>query len=226
MATKKSAKKSAAGKKAARGKESSPPSKTADAAKQAELDMKVDLTAASTAPGQSVDQHPRPVSTPLVLSPLPIPPILVDECNAGVFSCQRSNIATTGSNNDETDFPDHIGNFHKGLPHNSLGEVAPAAYQTLLNATTTPIPVEFPLIRTTVGPNCGRKLTNPQSGLAKDREGPDPANMKLRSAPKVNSKEAAAEAVELYWMSLLRDVPSRSTRITIWSRPRRSSCRG
>ena len=31
--------------------------------------------------------------------------------------------------------------------------------------------------------------------------------MRMRSAPKVNSKEEAAEAVELYWMALLRDVP-------------------
>lgn len=209
MATKKGAKKSTTNKKTSRGRESSPSARLADtgAAEHAELDMKVDVTAASTAPGQSVDQHPRPVSTPLVFPPLPIPPILIDECRAGVFSCQRSAIATTGSNNDETDFPDRIGNFHKGLPHNALGEVLPAAYQTLLNATTTPTPAEFPLIRTTVGPNCGRKLTNPQSGLAKDREGPDPANMKMRSAPKVNSKEEAAEAVELYWMALLRDVP-------------------
>ena len=209
MATKKGAKKGAASKKSTRGKEASPadqPSSTGVAV-QPDLDMKIDLMATATASGQSVDQHPRPVSTPLIFPPLPLPPILLDECGAGTFTCQRSNISTTGSNNDETDFPNRIGNYHKGLPHNGLGEVMPLAYQSLLNATTTPTPAEFPLIRTTIGANCGRKLTNPQSGLATDLEGPNPSNMRMRSAPKVNSTETAAEAVELYWMALLRDVP-------------------
>ena len=209
MATKKSSKKSAAG-----VRKQSAPGKEASAAKpdvatttgQPDLDMKIDLTKMATAPGQTVDQHPRPIS-PSLIFPLPFPALLLDECGAGAFNCPRSNITTTGSNNDETDFPNRIGNYHKGLPHDGLGEVIPAAYQTLLNATTTPTPAEFPLIRTTIGANCGRKLTNPQSGLATDLEGPVTSNMRMRSAPKVNSKEAAAEAVELYWMALLRDVP-------------------
>lgn len=209
MATKKGSKKAAAGasKQTARGKAATAAKPDLiDAKGQPDLDMKVDLMATATASGQTVDQHPRPVSTPLIF-PLPLPPILLDECGAGAFTCRRSSISTTGSNNDETDFPNRIGNYHKGLPHNGLGEVIPAAYQTLLNATTTPTPAEFPLIRTTIGANCGRKLTNPQSGLATDLEGPNPNNMRMRSAPKVNSKETAAEAVELYWMALLRDVP-------------------
>jgi hypothetical protein len=173
---------------------------------QLDLDRKIDLTEMTTASGQTVDQHPRPISPSLIFPP-PLPPIPLDECGAGTFSCQRSSIATTGSNNDETDFPNRIGNYHKGLPHDLLGEVIPAAYQTLLDATVTPTPGEFPFIRTTIGANCGRKLTNPQAGLATDREGPITSNMKMRSAPKLNSREEAAEAVELYWMALLRDVP-------------------
>ena len=208
MATKKGAKKGAASKKSTRDRELSPAARPGPTgADQPDLDMKIDLMEMPTAPGQTVDQHPRPVIPPLMFPPLPFPPIPRDECGAGTFSCQRSSISTTGSNNDETDFPNRIGNYHKGLPHNGLGEVIPAAYTTLLNATTTPTPAEFPLIRTTIGANCGRKLTNPQSGLATDLEGPNPSNMRMRSAPKVNSTEAAAEAVELYWMALLRDVP-------------------
>lgn len=208
MATKKGSKKGSASKKSTGSKKASPAAQTGStgAAGQPALDMNVDLTQMATAPGQTVDQHPRPIS-PSLIFPLPLPLILLDECGAGTFSCQRSSISTTGSNNDETDFPNRIGNYHKGLPHDGLGEVVPAAYQTLLDATLTPTPGEFPAIRTTIGDNCGRKLTNPQSGLATDREGPTPSNMKMRSAPKVNSREEAAEAVELYWMALLRDVP-------------------
>src|SRR5215210_2133792 len=111
MATKKGTKKAAASKKSSRGRESSPTAKpdSISAAEHTELNMKVDLMATTTASGQSVDQHPRPVSTPLIFPPLPLPPILLDECRAGFFSCQRSSIATTGGNNDETDFPDRIG---------------------------------------------------------------------------------------------------------------------
>jgi membrane-associated phospholipid phosphatase len=52
----------------------------------------------------------------------------------------------------------------------------------------------------------GRKYTNPQAGLSTDQEGPDPDKMRMLQAPKVDSLETAAEAVELYWMALLRDV--------------------
>jgi hypothetical protein len=52
----------------------------------------------------------------------------------------------------------------------------------------------------------GRKLTNPQAGLATDPEGPDPKDLKILAAPSLDSAEEAAEGVELYWMALLRDV--------------------
>lgn len=145
MATKKGhPKKSAPGKKSTRSRKVVPPAQrdSTGAAGHPEL-ANVDLMAMATAPGQSVDQHPRPVSTPLVIPPPLLPPILLDECGAGIFTCQRSSISTTGSNNDETDFPDRVGNYHKGLPHNGLGEVVQTAYQTLLAATVTPTPGEF-----------------------------------------------------------------------------------
>lgn len=181
------------------------------------------------ATSSGLDQHPRSVQQPSVTSAATaageavsqdVQPSqaargrlgraqMIDECGAGAFDCAGSLIATTGSNNDETDFPNKIGNYHKGLPHNAFGEVAAAAYQTLLDATgvgSSPPAAAFPDIQTTQGPNCGRKLTNPQSGLSKNCDLPQPKRFRMRSAPKVNSAEAAAEAVELYWMALLRDV--------------------
>jgi hypothetical protein len=51
------------------------------------------------------------------------------------------------------------------------------------------------------------KLTNPQAGLAFDLEGPDAQAVTQPPAPRFDSKQAAAEMRELYWMALARDVP-------------------
>ena len=42
------------------------------------------------------------------------------------------------TNGDEQNYPNFIGNFSKGLPHNKIGEVSliPPAYQALLNAVS------------------------------------------------------------------------------------------
>lgn len=52
-----------------------------------------------------------------------------------------------------------------------------------------------------------RKLTNPQSGLAFDMEGPDAHALVQPPAPAFASRELVAEIAENYWMALLRDVP-------------------
>lgn len=152
-----------------------------------------------------LDRHPRPafqvaaVAPPLARARAAAP----ERPGLGQPACTRSSISTTGSNGDERDFPTFIGNFHKGLPHDQFGEVDPAAYKSLLKALNQPTQANFAAIQL----GLGRKLTNPQSGLSTDQEGPDPKNLKMRSAPKLNSAEEAAEAVEDYWMALLRDVP-------------------
>jgi hypothetical protein len=38
------------------------------------------------------------------------------------------------ANGDEQKYPNFIGSYHKGLPHNGIGEVVPSAYQAFLNA--------------------------------------------------------------------------------------------
>ena len=52
-----------------------------------------------------------------------------------------------------------------------------------------------------------RRLVNPQSGLAYDLEGIDSHQLGANPAPAFASADEAAEEVELYWMSLARDVP-------------------
>lgn len=107
------------------------------------------------------------------------------------------------NNGDELLYPNKIGNFSKGLPHDANGEVNLAAYNALLNALNTKNPADFEQI-----PMGGtRKLTNPQSGLAYDMEGADCQSKLQQPAPAFASREIAAEIAENYWMAILRDVP-------------------
>lgn len=105
-------------------------------------------------------------------------------------------------NGDDELYLNKLASHTKALPHNHLGEVLPAAYATLVKARTTREPADWELI--TLG--LGRKLTSPQAGLAMDLEGPDSHHLALPPAPRFESAENAAEAVELYWMALARDI--------------------
>jgi hypothetical protein len=105
------------------------------------------------------------------------------------------------NNGEEGDYP-FVANYSKGLPHDDVGEVEPAAYNALLRAITTQRAEDFERI-----PVMERKLVNPQSGLAFDLEGPDPQALAQPPAPRIDSARNSAEMVELYWMGLLRDVP-------------------
>ncbi len=106
------------------------------------------------------------------------------------------------TNGDEARYPTRIGSFSKGLPHNSLGEVDPAAYQSLLDALSSGDPAQFEQI--TMGGSA--PLINPQSGLAFDMEGLDSHQLALGPPPALASAQRAGEAVEVYWMAVMRDV--------------------
>jgi hypothetical protein len=106
------------------------------------------------------------------------------------------------TNGDEDRYPNRIGSYSKGLPHSALGEVDPAAYQTLLRAVSTGNAQDFD--RITMGGNA--KLVNPQAGAAFDTEGLDSHQFAIGTPPALASAERAGEAVEVYWMALLRDV--------------------
>ena len=107
------------------------------------------------------------------------------------------------NNEDETLYPNKLGNYSKGLPHNNDGTVVLSAYNALLTAINSGRPADFDAI-----PLGGtRGLTNPQSGLAFDMEGPDAHALVQPPAPAFASRAQAAEISENYWMALLRDVP-------------------
>jgi hypothetical protein len=106
-------------------------------------------------------------------------------------------------NDDEELYPNRIGSYSKGLPHNNDGTVVVSAYNALLQAINSGRPADFDAI-----PLGGtRGLTNPQSGLAFDLEGPDAHALVQPPAPAFASRRQAAEISENYWMALLRDVP-------------------
>jgi hypothetical protein len=110
---------------------------------------------------------------------------------------------TRPNNGDEELYPNRIGSYSKGLPHQSNGEVVLSAYNSLLTALRTGDPARFEQI-----PLGGsRKLTSPQSGLAYDLEGKDCFSLIQPPPPAFASRENAAEIAENYWMSLLRDIP-------------------
>lgn len=111
------------------------------------------------------------------------------------------------NNGDETIYGQehYFANYSKGLPHNALGEVDPAAYEQLVFATQTGIHSAYEDIPLGSGTD-GRKLISPQAGWNYDLEGGDAQSYSIPPAPKFASAEVAAEMVELYWMALARDV--------------------
>lgn len=105
-------------------------------------------------------------------------------------------------NDDEGLYPNKIANYHKGLPHDSLGEVDLVAYKLFTDALASEAPADFENI--TLGGNI--PLSDPQGGLAFELEGCDPQQTFMPPAPPLASAWRGAEAVEDYWMALLRDV--------------------
>jgi hypothetical protein len=115
-------------------------------------------------------------------------------------------IASMASNSDERAFPSRIACFTKGLPHNRLGEVEPAAFDALLAAIESGKFADFERIPR----GGGRKLNNPQAAHAFHLEGGDPHSFEIPPAPSITSQAAAQETSELYWQALCRDMPFRS----------------
>ena len=111
-------------------------------------------------------------------------------------------------NLDEMLYSTKIGNYSKGLPHNSLGEVDLTAYNSLVDALTTGAPADFESLQLGCANAANQQLlVNPQAGLAFDLEGTDSHQFAIPPAPAFASAENAGEMVELYWMAHLRDVP-------------------
>jgi hypothetical protein len=112
-------------------------------------------------------------------------------------------IAPNPTNGDEERYPNKIGSDTRGLPHNKLGEVDLKAYDSLTKAVTTQDHDDFEKV--ILGGT--RKLINAQGPLAPSLEGCHGVQVAVPPPPTLASSERAAEAVEIYWQALLRDVP-------------------
>lgn len=106
-------------------------------------------------------------------------------------------------NNDEERYPSRFASYSKGLQHDALGDVVTTEYDKLLNALLGDDPAAD-LETLLLGE---RKLVNPMAGFSYLPVGPDPHALALRPAPLFTSAEVSGELDELYWMSLVRDVP-------------------
>jgi len=111
------------------------------------------------------------------------------------------------STNDDDQRADAAGSFTKGLPHDSIGEVDPSAYDALRVALETGDPEDFELIP--LDPSAQRRLVNPQAALSYALSGLDPHFGRISAAPAFTSLETAAEMGEVYWAALTRPVPFR-----------------
>ena len=106
-------------------------------------------------------------------------------------------------NGDQQRYPNAIGSDTRGLPHDERGEVNAEAWRLANVAFSTRSPADFEKI-----PLGGaRKLVNPVGTLAVSLDGLNASQFQLPAAPALASSARAADAVEIYWQSLLRDVP-------------------
>ena len=122
---------------------------------------------------------------------------------AAIATAERANpIVSHPDNGDEALYADKCATFSKTLLHDSFGRVDPSSYASFINAITTGSPADFNAIIM----GGGRHLVNPQAGLAFDPEGGDGHNFAVDPAPAMAGAQTAAEMVEMYWASLLRDV--------------------
>jgi hypothetical protein len=112
-------------------------------------------------------------------------------------------IAPHPANDDEARYPNRIGTDTRALPHDARGEVDQAAWRALFDACQTGDPADFERI-----PLGGtRRLGNPVGTMAVSYTGVTPTHCAIPAPPALSSAERAAEAVEVYWQALLRDVP-------------------
>ena len=106
------------------------------------------------------------------------------------------------TNGDEQRFPNHIGNYSKGLAHNGIGEVLSSSYASFLRAVNSGRSALFDQIQ--MGGSV--PLVDPQCGLAFDLEGTDSHQLVIGTPPSVVSQQIADSIIENYWMALCRDI--------------------
>ena len=133
------------------------------------------------------------------------------------FAAASARLPRRDGNTDETRVPAFLAMFSKGLPHDAFGLVDPEAYRALARAAAGGPDARFedvPLGGT-------RRLVSPQAAFAFALDGLDAAMLEAPAPPAWESAAFATEAIETYWMALLRDVPFARTATTLGGARRR-----
>ena len=105
-------------------------------------------------------------------------------------------------NGDEDRYANRIGSFSKTLPHSRSGEVDPAAYDAFLAALSSGRAADFDAV-----PAGGTaRLANPRAAYAYPLSGLDSHKGDMPAVHALDSARQAAEAGEVYWMAVTRDV--------------------
>ena len=108
-------------------------------------------------------------------------------------------------NGDELRYADFRSSYSKGLPHDAIGEVDPAAFLALRAAGESNSGAAWEAV-----PLGGaRKQVSPQGSLSFELSGIDGRDTRIDPPPRFESAEHAAEMVEVYWQALTREVPFR-----------------
>lgn len=119
------------------------------------------------------------------------------------FAAASARVATRAVAVDESQVPAFLAMFSKGLPHDRFGLVDPDAYRTLARAAAGGGTARFE----DVPLGGARRLVSPQAAFAFALDGLDAVMLDVPAAPGWDTPTFAADAVEAYWASLLRDVP-------------------
>lgn len=116
----------------------------------------------------------------------------------------KQSLPEQSSNGDESRYDDFRGCFNKGLQHLSSGFPDREAFISLRKALASGSHKDFNSIL--IG-QAIRKLVNPQASFAFTLTANDGWLNAIRPAPQFSSAETAGEMVELYWTTLVRDIP-------------------
>src|SRR5271154_3104307 len=114
----------------------------------------------------------------------------------------RIALAENHPHGDETRYENGIANYTKGFPHNQFGEVDQAVYAAYQAAVESGKFADFDHL--TMGGSA--PLADPQAGLCFDLETLDVSQYSIPPFYTLSNTGIAAQAVEVYWQALARDV--------------------
>ncbi len=115
---------------------------------------------------------------------------------------ESERLPTPPTNGDEDLFPDGTASFTKTLPHNEIGELEPEVFSAFASALASG---DADLIDQLPGGG-PRTLANPLAAHCFSLAGADPHSVPMPPVHALRSARQAAEAGEVYWMALARDV--------------------